>query len=519
MKTLLRSCFKYAKDDDVELMLRNHLDLTQSGLGFQVPADTVVWEFLQRFVQRHNHVPDFSTLVQNFKLKKKDTILDRLDVLTKLKPIAQGDFRHRLENKAEERRIRRVSELLKEASVIVSTGLDTGEGKNTKFLQGPVDSIRYILNKSHDIVAPTLGTNLSGEVTRDGASVKEEYERVESDPLAGIGQFSGLPQMDSALTGAKRHELWIHAAFTGGMKSTFMLNWAYTQAVYFQFDSLIFSLEMPYEQCRRILYAIHSFHEKFKDIRYKLGLQKNPSDTLGLPYDHIKSGTLHEFHPNAREFYFKHVIPDFNSPANKYGKIHIEVADPGKSDFTVADLRQRAELLYSETPFAMLYVDHVGLMAPRKWVASTTERLNEIIRDLKRLAMSFNRGQGIPVVALFQIGREGHKRVQKARSAGTRNEYQLFDLSYANEAERSGDIVTATYIDDELMQQNRVEFQCLKSRDQKKYATFLARVEWPCRRIIPCYDPPPLSSGGGGKGNKTSQKDIDDAVDALANAA
>ncbi len=116
-------------------------------------------------------------------------------------------------------------------------------------------------------------------------------------------------------------------------------------------------------------------------------------------------------------------------------------------------------------------------------------------------------------IDLFQIGREGFKRVLKARTAGRRNEYNPTDLSYANEAERSSDIITASWVDDELIDQNRVEFQCLKVRDGKKFQTFLARVEWPCRRIIPCYDPLPLS--GGASGGKDTQEAIDAAADKL----
>jgi hypothetical protein len=518
MKILLRSCFLYDKGDDGELFLRNFLHLDESGLGFETPADNVLWDYILRFVRRHNHIPGYATLVQNFKLKGQDEILDRLEAISKLKPLTQGDFDSRLDAKAHDRRVRRVSELLKDASLVLSSGLEVDDPERKgekKVLHGPVDAVRYMLDRSHDIVAPTLGANLSGEATTDGEGATEEYERVEADPKAGIGQFTGLPQADNVIAGAKRKELWIHAAYTGGLKSTLMLNWAYNQSVYFRFDSLIFSLEMPYEQCRRILYAIHSAHEKFKAIRYKLGLQKSPDDTVGLPYEYIQTGTLHEWHPNARQFYFDYVIPDFNDAANKYGKIHIEVANPDKADFTVADLRQRAEVIYADRPFSLLFVDHVGLMSPRKWVSSTTERLNEVLRDLKRLSMSFNRGMGMAVVGLFQIGREGFKRVLKARQAGRRNEYNPTDLSYANEAERSADNITATWVDDELVEQNRVECQHLKRRDGKRFQTFLARVEWPCRRIIPCYDPLPLSGGQQAGTDKTKQAAIEAAVDSI----
>ncbi len=515
MKTLLRSTFMYDKGDNPDLQLRNHLMLAGSGLGFEVQADDVIWNFNQQFVRRHSHVPDYSTLVQHFKLTKQDEVLDRLDVVANLQGITQGDFEARLENKAEERRIRRVSDVLKEAAGILTTGMTIQtKGEEDESFHGPLDALRYIRDQSADIVAPTLGANLSGEVTRDGAAVAEEYERVEADPLAGIGQHTGLPQMDNVLNGAKRHELWIHAAFTGGLKSTFIFNWAYNQAVYYRHDSLIFSLEMPYQQVRRIIYSIHSAHEKFKSIRYKLGLQADETSTVGLSYTHVRDGRLHEWHPNARKFLFDYVIPDLNDKNNKYGRVHIEVADPDKSDFTVADLRQRAELLYSERPFSTVFVDHIGLMAPRKWVSSTTERLNEVVRDLKRMAMSFNRGAGIAMVGLFQIGREGYKRVTKGRKAGQRAEYNLTDLSYSNETERSGDVVTASWVDDELRKQNRVEYFCLKSRDQGLFETFLARVEFGCRRIVFCYDVPQVPTPSDGD-KKATQAGIEAAANKL----
>lgn len=521
MKTLLRSTFVGNPNDKPDLLLRNYFDLLNSGLGFESPADVAVWEFIKRFVEAHNHVPDYTTLVTHFQHVREDKVLDRLEELATLSARSRGDFSTRLEAQAEERRVRVVSELLKDAAVITSTGIEIQldkKGKEKKHIKGPVAALRYILERSHDVITPTLGTRLSGEATSDGNDFLEEYNRIEQDPMAGIGQFTGLDQMDTCLAGARRHELWIHAAFTGGMKSTFLLNWMYNQSVYFKHDSIMFSLEMPYEQCRRMLYAMHSSHEKFKQIRHQLGLQQDPAATIGLPYDHIKHGTLKDWHPNAKRFLTEYVVPDFNdNKKNKYGRIHVEVADPDKSDFTVADLRQMAELRYSDQPFSMIGVDHVSLMAPRKWVSNTTDRLNEIIRDLKRLSMSFRRGQGIAVVALFQIGREGFRSATKKKEKTGLALYDLTHLSYANEAERSADIVTASWVDDELESQNRVQFQNLKSRDSKKFEPFLARVEWPCRRLIQCYDVPVIPDPNKNKG-KNDQKQIDDAAEDLFNA-
>jgi len=192
------------------------------------------------------------------------------------------------------------------------------------------------------------------------------------------------------------------------------------------------------------------------------------------------SGRYYDPNRPEKRFLAEYVVPDLNDAANEYGNIHIEVHDPDKSDFTVADARNKAELLYSKDPtIASVFVDHAGLMAARQRMPSTTEKINEVVRDLKRMSMSFNRGQGIAVVNLFQISREGYKSAEKS---GGR--YNLTHLSYANECERSSDIVTAGWLDDNLKQQSLLKLQCLKSRDDQPFEDFYAGILWPCRRLF-----------------------------------
>lgn len=498
MKTLLRSLFIADAADDPQQFLVNHQKFLSSGLGFEVPEYNTVWAYVREFVRTHNHSPNIATLRAHFTHAKEDEVLNEVEHLVGMKSLTKGDFDTVLNARADDRRLRLWTETLKEAASITQTGMEVKEGKESRILKGPIDSARYVVEKARDVVAPALGGRLSGEVTKDGETVKTLYETVEADPLAGMGQMTFIKQMDVALSGAKRCELWVHAAFTGGMKSTFMLNWAYNQAVVFKHSVLIFSLEMPFQQCRTILYAMHSMHPKFRDIRVKLGLQEDPNQDVGLPYSNIRDGNLHLWHPNARRFFMEFVVPDFNGedvvnhPYWKadYGKIHIEVADPDKNDFTMIDLRSMAEVLYSRSPYSMIFVDHCGLMSPRRFQKGTTENINEVIRDLKKLALGFNRGQGIAVVGLFQISREGYKAALKTKEKTGKAGYNLTHLSYANEAERSGDIVTATWIDEDLVEQSRVQFQCLKSRDNKPFDAFISRVEWPCRRILTCYEVP-----------------------------
>lgn len=501
MRTLLRSTFVAAPDDNRDLLLRNVHALEESGLGFDVDEDEALWTYIKNFVSQYHHPPDVSTLRSHFTFAGESAVVDRLDAISNGKVRHQGDFLTTLNEKIEERRTRKVTDILRDAARILDSGIEIKEGRQEKILRGPVAAVRYVMEQAPEIIAPTGGQRLSGNVTADGIPFAEEYERTELNPLAGIGQMAGIRQMDDALRGAKRGELWTHAAFTGGLKSTLMLNWAYSQAVYYRHSSVVFSLEMPYSQVRRILYAMHSAHHKFDSIRQSLGIGRS------LSYSRIRDAELDVLSPEQvqrmspeqvsllvraaggqylnpsrpeKRFLLDHVIPDFNDKANEYGNIHIEVADPDKSDFTVTDLRNRSEVLYANDPtIALIFADHAGLMAPRHHHNSTTERLNEVLRDLKRFSMSFNRGAGIATVALFQISREGYKSAEK-----NGGRYNLTHLSYANEAERSSDIVTAGWVDDNLRQQSLLKLQCLKSRDDQPFEDFYAGVLWPCRRIF-----------------------------------
>lgn len=491
MKMLLRSVFRDGSRDDPDLFLRNAQALRNSGVSFDLPEDAAIWSYITDFMDQHHHVPEASSIRGHFVRVKQVPVVDRVDLVCVEKPRTQGDFLQVLDTHIEDRRVRTVTEMLSEAARIVDTGITVKNGREETILRGPMHAVRYVLDRSHEVITPTTGVRLSGDVTADGDDFLEEYDRVENDPLAGIGQFTGIRQMDEALKGAKRGELWTHAAFTGGLKSTLALNWHYNQAVYYRHSSALWSLEMPYPQVRRILYAMHSGHGKFAKIRTQLGIGKS------LDYSKIRDG---ELSPEEKTFMVDHVVPDFNDPANQYGHIHIEVADPDKSDFTVTDLQNRLTLMYQKDPaIRMITVDHAGLMQSRGSYRSTTEKLNEVLRDLKRLSMSFNKGAGIAVIALFQISREGYKAAEK-----NGGRYNLTHLSYANEAERSSDIVTAGWVDAELRDQNLVKFQCLKARDHKPFEDFYGGVHWACRTISTTNDLTP-----------DQNKQVGDDIDAL----
>jgi hypothetical protein len=223
-------------------------------------------------------------------------------------------------------------DLAKEMAQIVTTGVEVKDTKgNSTKLMGAIDAMRHVLDRSHDIVAPTLGSKLSGNLMQDEDDVIDRYDRIKADPLYGIGQMCGISQIDAVIKGAKKHRLWLHCAFTGGLKSTFALHWAYIQAVYYRASSVYFSIEMPYTQVRDMIYVMHSAHEKFREVREQLGISY-----IGLEYDKVKTATLS---PNEEKFFKEYVVPDLNKKSTVRAQGPAAVQAEVRQDAFLTDLR------------------------------------------------------------------------------------------------------------------------------------------------------------------------------------
>jgi hypothetical protein len=440
MKTLLRSVFIGSAATDSETSFtENYHRLVTSGLAFDTTEDNSIWEAIKEFHQTHGHLPNLGTLRAIFEADQKPELVSRLETVAISASKVRGDFVVHLQTLDEERKKKRALDLLDETKRILTSGVEVREGKEKRRLFGSADAVHYFWEKSSGLTVPTLGTKSSGNVTTDGQDFLEHYERIKSDPTIGLGFPCGLAQADEITGGIRKKQLWIHAAFAGGLKTYFAIHWAYVQAIYYGNSSVYFDLEVGYEDLRTTLYTIHSAHEDFAEVRRSLGIPG-----LGLSFKNIDEGRLT---PNEEKFLYEYVVPDFNRkptvdhaamgsiPAESYGDIHIEGIGE-KGDLKVADIRAKAELIHSKNPISMIFVDHVLLVSPQKWVPSTTERLNEVIRELKKLAMTFFRNLGIPIVGLFQISREGYKAAEK--NGGS---YNLTHLSYANECVARGTLI------------------------------------------------------------------------------
>lgn len=258
--------------------------------------------------------------------------------------------------------------------------------------------------------------------------------------------------------------------------TTFALNWCYNLVTRYRSNVLFASLEMPYEQLRNKIYAIHSTHPKFAHYG------------KGLDYEKMRYGLLDD----REEAWLKEVIADWEyKEGTEYGSFHVWSPD---EDVTSTDIKVHAELMHNQEELHLLVIDHGGLVEARKQKRNkdATIELNSVLRDAKKIALHFNHGEKIPVLLLFQINREGKEYADKMEGR-----YKLKSLAQANEAERSADIVTTSYLNEEHRQAGTMFFDCLKRRDGPHFAPFSAAIYWPSGRL---GNLDPFSTQGAGKG-------------------
>jgi len=478
---ILRSVISVEKTDNEEALFENLGFLQESNLVFPSEEQNQIWDFIKTFAKDRGHAPDMFTVSNFFLGQEKSEIYDWLNsVVIVLRPITRGDFEVLVRARVDDQRRMEFRDLLEEAKKINSRGRKIKEGRKERIILGPRDACQYVISKSHRIITPVGGVKMSGELNKDMEDFQKEYEYKEANPDLRKGRLTGLAQMDKALGGVRKGQLWVHSAFVGHLKSTFLLNWAYTQSIWYGYSTVIFELEMPYSQTRYNHYALHTIHPKFTDVRIHLGLQKPDEDPVGLDSRKIRDAILD---PAEREFLFGYVLPDLKNEKNGYGNIHIETVSQGRSRMTVADMQAQAEIIHSKTPIHMLGVDHGLLVAPETNYRNTTENANEVVRDLKLLSLSFNRGEMIPVVDLHQMSRKGYLKAKDKEGL-----YDATALTYSNEVEKSADVITAAFCEGKMKEDGMILFQNLKARDDRTFAPFYARIEWGPKRLFTCYD-------------------------------
>lgn len=463
MKRLLRSILDVDGKITQENLVQNFQRLFGSHIEWSRPDDQKVYDYVLSYFQQRYEVPALQTVKDYF-----DQVggTGDIEVLERLKDIEASpayirtNFTHLLQSIMEEQNKVKAVALLKETQEIITKGLDFKEGREKVRKQGVREGVTHFSQRAFDLIQVDYSSRTRGDIRQDGQAMMDEYETAKVNKDKVWGRFTGLNEIDKVCHGAKPGELWVHAAFPGELKTSFACNWAYNLVTRYRSNVLYFSLEMPYEQLRRNFYVMHSAHAKWASLGYK-----------PLDYRKVRDG---ELTPEEEAFY-KVVVEDFSTNPEY---CELEIISPDR-DMTIKDIKLEAEMLHKQMEVGLIVIDHGQLVeASKKGGKDYVVELNSIVRDAKKLALHFNHGEKVPVLMLFQINRQGKEEADKAEGV-----YKASAIAYANEVEKSADIITTTYLNDEHRRNGTTKFCNLKNRDNPKFDPFTAKVDFAPRRI------------------------------------
>jgi replicative DNA helicase len=464
MERIFRSIIQVGAQPETEDCNNNWQRLQDYVLERESEDDEKIFKYVKMFYDQMSAPPDY-TLVKEFFEKEDDTsVVSRLEEIRAVQFYIRTNFIAIARSIQDRQQVKNFVLLMRDASAIAEHGRNLEKpiaGKKT--LKGVPDAMSLIAEKMPQFSRVEAGERLEGVVHDDAGEVIEEYET-----LVKSGQFNdrnllGLEPVDMACKGHRKGEIWFHCAAPGHLKTSLALNYAYNNTVVYKKNILYVILEMPYSQLRKQLYAIHSSHGKFvtewnKDDNY-----------VGINYQKIRDGEL-----TPKEFErFKIVANDFQKSTE--GRLYIwRPAD----DVNIDDIRRKAEGFHYRFGCDGIIIDHLGLVTPKRRNQNYVVEVNQIVRDTRMLALNFARGHSVPILALFQINRQGQAKADK--NGGI---YDNTAISYANEVEKSADKITYTYLNPELRNKGLFLVGCLKNRDDPLFEPILGKIIWPTKRM------------------------------------
>jgi replicative DNA helicase len=470
MKKILRSVIDIESSIPEKDISKNLYLLSDANLDFVHTEDQQVWDFVKDYARTYTKPPTLISVRDHFERDKNLEVLDRIEEIRAVRnTYKKSDFENLVRASLKEQNERNTGFLITDASNILVNGMKVGKGKNETQYKGHRDALRYIMERADKYLMSDSGAVFRSDITKDSELVRKDLQKTLSNASNAWGRGTGLNEIDATCRGIKPGELWIHAASTGELKSTFALNWAYKTAFLFGYNVYYYSLEMPVEQLRLILYTMHSNHPKFAAMGY------DP-----LSYRLIRDGvssTGAKITPDEVDFY-NLVIDDVEKGQKdgSYGALFVEC--PEEAETTMAMVKSRIELVHQTTPIHLVFIDYLSLLAGSRKGADRSEELNSIFREAKQMCLTFNRGERIPIVALHQINREGKKEADK-----NDGRYTTMALADSSSAERTADVITYTYLNPDYRANSETLIGCIKNRDNPHFDPFQAQIHFPSRFI------------------------------------
>ena len=461
-RTLLKSIIDFTGDrKELEGIVANFNNVKKSKIIFSLESHAKIYGFICQYASKLVDVPAYNRVRKKF--EEEPEVLEELEKITQEPTLYGANFKSLADEVYEDQQRKELISLLKETSTISESGKKTKKD----FIKGPRQAVEYFLHNSLEYLKGDNSVQTQGDMKGHSSTAINDYYATKNNSKFD-GLLTGMASIDLVCRGMRTPELWLMVAFVSELKTTMAMNFAYTQAVEQGKNVAFITLEMPYKTVRDLFICLHS-------ANLNLWPGSEWDDVYPLDYDSIQDGSMTE----RQEEFFKFLCNDLDTN-KEYGNINIFQPEDG---LTLSHLKAWAEIENRKKQLDILYLDYIEIMKPEGVVKDYTLDLNQRIKDLKQFAINFDGGRGLKVVSAYQANRKGKENADK--SGG---EYRLDALSYANEAERSADVILYSYLNDELRENNQVKIGCLKNRSRPKFKQFVAKTVLSSRKVYESKD-------------------------------
>lgn len=252
--------------------------------------------------------------------------------------------------------------------------------------------------------------------------------------------------------------------------TTLALNYAYNNAYVFGKNIFYGIFEMTYRQLRRQLYVLHSSNGKFVADWHRADVkERRPNPYLGLDYRKVRDGKLDALELER----LKIVAQDFK--ANCKGKIYVWRPP---QQVGANEVRKKSEMFHNKYGCDGIILDNIGNLKPAHRTNDFVTMINSVVTECRFLALNFARGNTVPVFGLFHMNRQGKLRADKADGR-----YDSAAISYANQLEKDADVITYTYLNDQLRKDGKFYLGCLKNRENPMFERMVGKIFWNSKRM------------------------------------
>lgn len=496
MKRVFRSIIDFTKNNKptipMDELIANYKNFLKSKINVGVPGDldkdpfVKLYHWIEDHFREQKDIPSIDYINSKAEIEGEEGILGIIREIALETPLIGSNYKAILKEKYEEQNIALLGKIAQDTWTIANSGMDVKIGRRKRHLKGINEAIQYFGSNARELRLNQVDVKTDSFIrsVQDSKEVREAYRKRKKNPLAIMGMFTLIDKIDEIFKGTKLGDLFIIAAYVAQGKTTFAANIAYN-GIFQGLNGIYVSMEMSFAEMRDMFYVLHTCnpdwysHSKYKNLAGK------------VEYEDVLYGGL----TDLEQEFFEYASEDFEKRDDLGELILIqpkEALTPSLLEMEIYD--REAELAEKGKTLDFVIVDYVGLMIQDrdKSYGDFNVDLNNILKRLKNIAMTFKEGRGLRMITPFQVNREGWKEAVKNDGV-----YKLTALSNANEAERAADQIISLFMTDEMKRSGIMKIGCLKHRKGAQFVPFEATIDFGPRKITDFISKGPSDDGMG----------------------